>query len=84
MAVIPPRVYAGYVAVDLNLLAVVTGVAVFSSVGTVLLLRRWMGVRQHVLAFVGFFIGYFALCCALLHLAGGYPVFTVRSFFEVR
>jgi len=80
---IPAKVYAGFFAIDTRLLLAVTVTAVLCSLGTIVALRQWSGARQYALAFAAFFAGYFLLACLILDVGAGYPVFVLRSFFEV-
>jgi len=77
------KLYGGFFVVDLRLLLWLTVLCVLLSLGSVLLLRRLKGLRQMASVFAALFCGAFLLGLAVLYWLAGYPVFVIRSFFQL-
>lgn len=75
--------YGGFFALDLRLLLLTMLVAVLGALGTVLAVRRLRWGRGLVPWIFVFFLGYFILLAVIFDVAVGYPVFVIRSFFEI-
>lgn len=83
MLTVLATVYAGFFVIDVRLALITLGLSLLSSAGTVLLVRRFTTLRQAAPWFV---VGtvFFGLAFLLfLDLALSYPVFEIRSFFQV-
>ncbi len=77
------KLYGGFFVVDVRLLLWLVLLCLLVSVGGVLLWPRLKGLRQMAPAGAALFVFFFVLGLALLHWVGGYPVFVIRSFFQL-
>jgi len=75
--------YGGFFALDLRLLLFSLLISALASTGTVLALKRLKWGRGMTPWLILFFAGYFILLMLLFNFAVGYPVFVIRSFFEI-
>jgi len=77
------KLYGGFFVVDLRLLAWLVILCILLSLGSVLVWQRIRGLRQMVPVFSALFIAFLLVGLAVLHWLAGYPVFVIRSFFQL-
>ena len=77
------KLYGGFFAVDARLLLWVLGLSLAASLGTFMALRRFTDVKSAAPYVALGFVVYLVLSLVVFNLVVGYPVFVIKSFFEI-
>jgi len=77
------KLYGGFFAIDLKLLFWVVVLCAVSSLGTVLAIRKVRNARQSIPYFLLGFVCYLILALVIFDYFVGYPIFVIKSFFEL-
>lgn len=76
-------IYAGFFVIDVRLALITLGLSLLCSAGTVLLIRRFTTLRQAAPWFAAGVVLFGLAFVLFLDLALSYPIFEIRSFFQV-
>jgi hypothetical protein len=77
------KLYGGYFAVDLRLLAWAVLLSALSSVGFVLALKHLKGTRRVAAWLVAGFFCFLLLSLLVFQFVVDYPILALKSFFEI-
>lgn len=77
------KLYGGFFVVDLRLLLWLVMLCLLVAAGGVLVWQRGRAYRQLIPVFLGAFGLLFLIGLVVLHWVAGYPVFVIRSFFQL-
>ena len=77
------KLYGGFFALDTRILAILATAALLSSAGVLLAIKRVAGLRQAAPVFVAAALAWFVVLVFIFNEVLDYPVFVIRSFFEL-
>ncbi len=77
------KLYGGFFALDTRILAILAAAALLSSAGVVLAVKKVTGLKQAAPLFVAAAMTWFVVLVILFNVVLDYPVFVIRSFFEL-
>ena len=77
------KLYGGFFALDTRVLAILAAAALLSSAGVVLAVKKVAGLRRSAPVFFAAALAWFVVLVILFNEVLDYPVFVIRSFFEL-